>query len=285
MLMKIGNKLYANGKLFSGYASNNLKSGKLLTMNYKDGLLRRADIYEMKEIEDIKPPFDGMKYLEMVKTSVKEYFYENTEKLIRVTKGGFKVFSVRRQINLQPEMHHTDTISGNNQIRIYDWNNQITKCVFPRNKIFSILEHDGDVINEQRYKITDDPIMAKVGNIKVDGKQHFLEPDKFVSHNRFTKESVSTYYNRDGLMTKKVIKNPNLDINIENRYEYDDMKNITSIETYSNNEYIGGELFQYDESGILREHIELIKDEPTRITRFSSKGDVTECVEIPNNDK
>lgn len=285
MAIRIGNVLYNDGKRFTGFVSQELKSKKFLMLEYKQGLLSKAEMYKMQEREDLKNTVNGMKYFEMVKTGIKEYFYEQTGKLAKVTKGGFNVFSVKRQINLAPEMHHTDTISGNKQIRICDSENQITKCVFPRNKTFSILEHDGDVLNEQRYKISDNPEMGKIGNIMIDGKKHFLEPDKFISHNTFTKESIISVYDKNGLMTKKIIKHPNLNINIENRYQYDNLKNITSVETYSSGEYIGGELFQYDEAGILREHIEIIEGEATRITRFSDKGEVTECFEIPDGTK
>lgn len=279
MLTRIGNKFYNGDNLFSGVVIKNLPSKKMFRANYAKGLLRQAEILEMREVEDIKHPVKGIKYYQIIK-SVKEYFYEQTEKLSKVRKNGFDLFSVKRQMNLTEDMHHTDIISGNQQMRIYDWNDRITKCVFPKNKIFSIFEHEGDAIHEQRYRITDNPEMSKIGNITLNGKQHFLEPDKFLSHNKFTRESISTFFDSNGRMTKKVLKNPNFDIELENRYNYDNMNNVKSVETFSNGKYIGGEMFQYDENGILREHIEVTEGKSTKITRFSENGDVVEQAEI-----
>lgn len=279
MLTRIGSKLYNGNNLFSGIVNKNLSNGKVFSANYSRGLLQRAEILEKREIEDITNPIKGIKYYQLVK-SVKEYFYEQTEKLSKVRKNGFDVFSVKRQMTLDSDVHHIDIISGNQQIRMYDCNGEIKTCVFPRNKIFSILEHEGDAIHEQRFNITDNPNMAKIGNITINGTLHFLEPDRYISHNKFTQESIITYLNSNGRMTKKVLKNPRISLELENRYTYDNMNNVKSIETYSDGKYVGGEIFQYDEKGILREHIEVVEGKSTKITRYSDEGEVIEQANI-----
>ena len=164
-----------------------LKSKKMIFMDYKDGLLRRAGL-----------TVDG-------KTSVKKYQYTADNKLINVQKDGFDIFTKDCGYVDSDAISYYDSIN-NGAIELgYDTSGKKVTAVIKPKLVKSFFTYIGNTINEMRYKITNVEVVegdswriypGEAGNYEIESKF-----EKRLSRNLQNGHVTVTTYDKNNITT------------------------------------------------------------------------------------
>lgn len=212
-----------------------LKSKKMLFMDYKDGLLRRAGL-----------TVDG-------KTSVKKYQYTADNKLINVQKDGYDVFTKDCGYVDSDAISYYDSIN-NGAIELgYDSAGKKIAAVIKPKLIKSIFNYIDNTINEMRYKITNVEVIdgdswriypGESGNYEIESK-FSKRLSKNLQNGHVT---VTTYDHNNTATVIEKDKAGNIVSTIKTQFNKLE-KPIWSVETDANGVMVFEKYTSYDPAG------------------------------------